>query len=169
MIVVYHSGIRRRRAHRAEAAFADVGTRGYGSMITKGYQELVAEAEAEVETLTVADAIRLVGDAMVQFIDVRDVRELWREGGVPGAAHCPRGMLEFWVDPASPYHRDLFASGKKFVFFCAGGWRSALAAHSVQRMGLTPVAHVGGGFTAWKEAGGPVETKENKDGRDRKQ
>ncbi len=131
-------------------------------MITKGIKELCEEAEAEIETLSVDDARALQGNSDVTFVDIRDVRELWREGAIPGAVHAPRGMLEFWVDPDSPYHRDLFASGKKFVFFCAGGLRSALAAQAVQKMGLEPVAHFSGGFAAWKEAGGPVQAKEPK-------
>ncbi|MDA0231017.1 MAG: rhodanese-like domain-containing protein [Proteobacteria bacterium] len=131
-------------------------------MITKGVKELCAEAEAEIETVTAEEAIKIAEDEAVQLVDIRDIRELWREGAVPGAVHAPRGMLEFWVDPESTYHRDLFASGKRFIFFCAGGLRSALAAQSVQRMGLKPVAHIGGGFAAWKEAGGTVVTKEKK-------
>ena len=129
-------------------------------MITKGIKELCAEAEAEIESIAAADAVKLGEDPGVQLVDIRDIRELWREGAVPGAYHAPRGMLEFWVDPESPYHREVFASGKKFVFFCAGGLRSALATQSVQRMGLRPVAHITGGFAAWKEAGGPVIEKE---------
>ncbi len=131
-------------------------------MITKGIKELCAEAEAEIETIKAEDAIKLMDDPDVQIVDIRDVRELWREGAVPGAHHAPRGMLEFWVDPVSPYFKEIFGSGKKFVFFCAGGMRSALATHAVQRMGLTPVAHIEGGFGAWKEAGGPTEVKEKK-------
>jgi rhodanese-related sulfurtransferase len=131
-------------------------------MITKGYKALLAEAEAEIETIPAEAAIALLGDPGVQFIDLRDVRELWREGTVPGAYHAPRGMLEFWVDPDSPYHKPLFASGRKFVFFCAGGWRSALATQAVRRMGLGPVAHIAGGFGAWVKAGGPVEPREPK-------
>jgi rhodanese-related sulfurtransferase len=127
-------------------------------MITKGIKELCAEAEAEIETLTVDQAIALKDDPNVQLVDIRDVRELWRDGAIPGALHAPRGMLEFWVDPNSPYYKDIFGSGKKFVFFCAGGLRSALATQAVQHMGLTPVAHIQGGFGAWKKAGGPVET-----------
>ncbi len=87
---------------------------------------------------------------------------MWREGGIPGAVNVPRGMLEFWIDPASPYHKPLFASGHKFVFFCGGGWRSALAAKVAQDMGLTPVCHVEGGFGAWKSAGAPVVAVEAK-------
>jgi rhodanese-related sulfurtransferase len=127
-------------------------------MITKGIKELCAEADAEIETLTVEQVMALKDDPNVQLVDIRDIRELWRDGAIPGALHAPRGMLEFWVDPNSPYYKDVFGSGKKFVFFCAGGLRSALATQAVQHMGLTPVAHIGGGFGAWKKAGGPVET-----------
>jgi len=130
--------------------------------ITKGYRQLVAEAEKEIETLSVDAALALHGNEDVVFVDLRDVRELWREGTIPGAFHCPRGMLEFWIDPDSIYYKDLFASGKKFLFFCNLGWRSALAAQISQQMGLTPVAHIGGGFTAWKQAGGPVAVKEKR-------
>ena len=96
------------------------------------------------------------------LIDIRDVRELEREGIIPGAFHAPRGMLEFWVDPDSPYHRDVFAQDKEYVLFCALGWRSALATKSLMDMGLERVAHVEGGFTAWKAAGAPVEAKKAK-------
>ena len=125
--------------------------------ITIGYQQLVDEANAEIETVSVEDALTLLDDDGVTFVDIRDVRELKREGRIPGAVHAPRGMLEFWVDPDSPYHREVFASGKKFVFYCASAWRSALATQALQRMGLKPVVHIGGGFTAWREAGGPIE------------
>jgi rhodanese-related sulfurtransferase len=130
--------------------------------IVKGYRELVAEAEREIETLGIDEALGLHGSDDVVFVDLRDVRELWREGFIPGAYHCPRGMLEFWIDPDSIYYRDIFASGKKFLFYCNLGWRSALAAQISQQMGLTPVAHIGGGFDAWREAGGPVAQKERK-------
>ena len=131
-------------------------------MITKGVKELCAEAEAEIETVTAEEAINMADDETVQLVDIRDIRELWREGAIPGAVHAPRGMLEFWVDPESSYYREVFASGKRFVFFCAGGLRSALATQSVQRMGMKPVAHIAGGFAAWKEAGGAIEAKEKK-------
>ena len=131
-------------------------------MITKGIKELCAQAEDQIEALEVGEAIALRGDPEVQIVDIRDIRELWREGAVPGAFHAPRGMLEFWVDPESPYHKEIFTSGKKFVFFCASGMRSALATLAVQDMGLAPVAHIAGGFAAWREAGGPVEEKERK-------
>ena len=131
-------------------------------MISKGIKELCAQAEREIETMTVAQVMAVKDDPTVQMVDIRDIRELWRDGSIPGATHAPRGMLEFWVDPASPYHREEFASGKKFIFFCAGGMRSALAAQSVHHMGLAPVAHMAGGFGAWVKAGGTVEAKEAK-------
>jgi rhodanese-related sulfurtransferase len=130
--------------------------------IAKSVRRLVAEAEAEIETGSVAAAVACLHDEAVVFVDIRDVRELWREGTLPGALHAPRGMLEFWVDPDSPYAKDVFGSGKRFVFFCASGWRSALATKAVQDMGLAPVCHIAGGFSAWREAGGPVEPREAK-------
>lgn len=132
------------------------------SKITKGIKQLCAEAEAEIETWTVEQAKSHMDDDDVVFVDIRDVRELWRDGAIPGAMHAPRGMLEFWVDPESPYAKEAFQSGKKFMFFCAGGMRSALAAKSVQDMGLSPVCHMAGGYGAWKKAGFPTEAKEQK-------
>jgi rhodanese-related sulfurtransferase len=125
--------------------------------IVKGYRQLVDDALAKIKTLSAAEAKAMHGRGDVQFVDLRDIRELQREGKVPGALHCPRGLLEFWIDPSSPYHRQEFASDKTFVFFCAAGWRSALATKTAQDMGLAPVAHIDGGFAAWREAGGPVE------------
>jgi rhodanese-related sulfurtransferase len=122
-----------------------------------GYKQLLAEANAEIETLSIEEAKALAGQAGVQFVDLRDPREIEREGRMPGAFHCPRGMLEFWIDPESPYHKPVFAEDKRFVFFCAGGWRSALAAQIAKRMGLHPVAHIEGGFGAWKKAGAPID------------
>jgi rhodanese-related sulfurtransferase len=119
--------------------------------------DMVKAAEREIETLDVADAIKLNGRDDVVFVDLRDVRELARDGRVPVAFHCPRGMLEFWIDPASKYHKETFAQDKRFVFFCAAGARSALATQTAHRMGLRPVTHIRGGFGAWKAAGGPVE------------
>ena len=126
--------------------------------ITTGYKAMLADAEREIETLSVAEARKLHGSAEVTFVDLRDPRERDREGKMPGAFHCTRGMLEFWIDPDSPYFKPVFGEDKKFVFFCAGGMRSALAAKTAQDMGLKPVAHILGGFGAWKQAGGPVET-----------
>ncbi|WP_296576941.1 rhodanese-like domain-containing protein [Phreatobacter sp.] len=125
--------------------------------ITKGYKALIAEANAAIETLSIDAAKALHGRDDVVLVDIRDPRELERDGKVPGAFHCPRGMLEFWIDPESPYAKPLFQEDKKFVFFCAGGMRSALAARTAQDMGLKPVAHIEGGFGAWKKTGGPVE------------
>ena len=128
--------------------------------ITTGIRTLLDEAEREIETLPVDDAIKLHGRDDVVFVDIRDPRELDREGRIPGAFHCPRGMLEFWIDPESPFHKPVFAQVKRFVFFCAGGLRSALATQTASRMGLKPAAHIKGGFGAWREAGGPVENRE---------
>ena len=125
--------------------------------IRKGYKQLLAEAEAEIRTLDVQQAIARHGSQDVVFVDLRDPREIDREGRMPGAFPCTRGMLEFWIDPESPYHKPVFAQPKQFVFFCAGGWRSALAAKTAQEMGLEGVSHIVGGFAAWKLAGGPVE------------
>ena len=130
--------------------------------ITTGFRALVDQAEREIETLSVDEARKLHGSGDVVFVDLRDPREREREGKMPGAFHCTRGMLEFWIDQASPYHKPVFAEDKKFVFFCAGGLRSALAAQTAHRMGLKPVAHIKGGFGAWKKAGGPVEPPEEK-------
>lgn len=124
--------------------------------ITISCRELVEAAEREIETITVDQARELHG-AEAAFVDIRDIRELNREGRMPGAFHCPRGLLEFWIDPESPYHKPIFAQDKKFIFFCAGGLRSALAAQTAQRMGLRPVAHLRGGFGAWRAAGCAVE------------
>lgn len=122
-----------------------------------GYRQLLDEANARITTLD-AGAVRALFDrGEIQLVDLRDRRELEREGRIPGAFHCPRGMLEFWIDPESPYHKPIFAEPRRFVFYCASGWRSALATRTAQDMGLAPVAHLGGGFTAWREAGYPVE------------
>ncbi|HML06674.1 MAG TPA: rhodanese-like domain-containing protein [Xanthobacteraceae bacterium] len=130
--------------------------------IKNGFRALVDAAEREIEIVSVEEALALHGRADVVFIDVRDIRELDREGRVPGAFHCPRGMLEFWIDPESPYHKTIFGEDKRFVFFCAGGWRSALAAQTAHRMGLVPVAHIKGGFGAWRKADGPIESPPTK-------
>ena len=128
--------------------------------ITKGYRQLVDEAMAQVRTYSVAQALQRLADPATQMVDIRDPREL-QQGTVSGALHAPRGMLEFWVDPASPYHKPIFADeGREFILFCGAGWRSALAAKALQDMGMTNVAHVDGGFAAWVEQGAPVETLE---------
>ena len=119
-------------------------------------KQMVEEAESSIKTVPVAEAISLLDSDDHVFVDLRDVRELDHEGMVPDAFHAPRGMIEFWVDPESPYHKDIFASGKTFVFYCRSGWRSALATKTVQDMGLENVSHIHGGFTAWMEAECPV-------------
>lgn len=123
----------------------------------KSFRDLLDEANAEIEGLTPEASAELLGDAGVTFVDLRDPREIEREGRIAGARSCTRGMLEFWIDKESPYHKEWFASGNRFVFFCAGGWRSALATKTAQDMGLTPVAHIIGGFGAWRDAGLPVD------------
>jgi rhodanese-related sulfurtransferase len=134
------------------------------SNITYGYQQMLEEANRDIKTLSVDEAQALLEHEDVLFVDLRDPRELARDGKIPGAFHCPRGMLEFWIDPQSPYAKPQFQQDKTFVFFCAGGLRSALSAHLAQRMGLAPVAHIGGGFGAWKAAGAPVETEKKTEG-----
>ena len=128
----------------------------------KTVKSMVADAMDVITTFSVDDARELHGRDDVQFIDIRDVRELEREGVIPGAFHAPRGMLEFWVDPESPYHKPVFGQSKQFVLFCAAGWRSALATRTLQEMGVDNVAHIDGGYTAWKEAGAPVAEKAEK-------
>jgi rhodanese-related sulfurtransferase len=118
--------------------------------------DLVAKARARIEEISAADAIDRANDPSVQIVDLRDPRERERTGFIPGSFHCPRGMLEFWVDPDSPYFKDVFAADKKFVFHCASGWRSALSVATLQDMGFD-AAHITEGFTGWEKAGGPVE------------
>jgi rhodanese-related sulfurtransferase len=130
--------------------------------VTRGIKELLAEANEVVTTLPTTQAIGLVEAGDVTFVDLRDPRELEREGMIPGAFHATRGMLEFWVDPASPYHKPIFAEDRRFVLYCASGWRSALAAKTLLDMGMTNVAHLEGGFSAWKLAGGPVVERPTK-------
>ena len=129
--------------------------------ITKGFRQLVDEAMAQVKTYSVDEVRARLQDPGVQIVDIRDVRELEREGTVPGALLAPRGMLEFWVDPESPYFKPVFADeGKEFILFCGAGWRSALATKTLKDMGMTNVAHIDGGFAAWKKADAPMVTLE---------
>lgn len=128
-----------------------------GQTITRHVRDMVDEANALVETIPLEAAAALVGAEDVVIVDIRDPRELQREGKIPGAFSCPRGMLEFWIDPDSPYHKPVFDQDKRYVFYCASAWRSALASRVAQDMGLAPVAHIAGGFSAWKKAGLPVE------------
>ena len=130
--------------------------------LKKGFKQLVDEAKSRITTISLEEARQRLGRDDVVFVYLRDVRELEREGLIPGAFHCPRGMLEFWIDPESPYHKAVFASGKELVFYCNLGWRSALAADVAQQMGVPRVLDLGGGFTAWKDAGLPVAQREKK-------
>ena len=130
--------------------------------ITVGMKQLVAEAKAEIKDVDGAGARELLDKENAVLIDIRDVRELWRDGKVPGSKHVPRGMVEFWIAPDSPYHKELFAEDRPFIFMCAGGLRSALATQIAQRMGLRPVYNLIGGFGAWREANAPIEPHEKK-------
>jgi rhodanese-related sulfurtransferase len=128
--------------------------------ITKGFRALVDEAMAEVKTYSVTEVVARLSDPHTQIVDIRDVREL-AEGTVAGAFHAPRGMLEFWVDPASPYFKPLFGDeAQEFILFCGAGWRSALATKTLQDMGMTNVAHIDGGWAEWVKQGAPTESLE---------
>ncbi len=127
-----------------------------------GFRQLVAEAEKRIRAVQVADLLTAEQRSPFLLVDLRDIRELWREGTIPGSVHVPRGMLEFWVDPESPYFNKVFADPKPVVFFCNKGWRSALAADVCQRMGMVDVAHLEGGFESWVAEGGEVAVKEKR-------
>jgi len=131
-------------------------------MIKKGIQQLVAEAEKRSKGIPVEEAKKRVGDASTVFVDIRDVRELDREGMIPGAFHAPRGMLEFWVDPESPYYKPVFTDDKTFILYCQADWRATLAAATLGEMGMTNVLHLEGGFGEWRKAGGPTELRPEK-------
>lgn len=124
--------------------------------LTKGCKQLVAEANARIRTIPTAEAIARHGDQNVVFVDLRDVRELERDGMIPGAFHAPRGMLEFWVDPESPYYKPVFTEGKTYVLYCAADLRAVLSAAVLADMGMEDVLHLEGGFGEWKKAGRPV-------------
>lgn len=127
----------------------------------KSAKEMVAQANSRVKTVSAQEAMSLLKDSDTVFVDLRDSSELQREGKIPGSVHVNRGMLEFVLDPALPYHNPVFSSGKKILFYCASGGRSALAADTAQNMGLERVSHLGGGFKGWKEASGPVESTQS--------
>lgn len=127
-------------------------------MLTRGVKQLLAEANAEIETLSVQDALASYQQEDVVLVDIRHTEELQREGSIPGAVHAPRGFLEFLVDPEMPMHNPVFSSDKRFILFCASGGRSALAAKTLKDMGLDKVTHVAGGYAAWREAQGPTQS-----------
>ena len=125
--------------------------------IIKGIKELLQEANKFVETIDTSNAIKLIYDDNYVFIDIRDYREIQRDGKIPGSFSCPRGMLEFWIDPKSPYHKNIFDEYKTYIFYCASAWRSALATKTAIEMGLNPVYHLKGGFNEWVKKGGPTD------------
>ena len=129
--------------------------------IIKGIKALLAEANSMVDTMSIDEAKEKAQDVGYVFVDLRDIRELQRSGMIPGAFSCPRGMLEFWIDPESPYHKPVFNQDKTYVFYCASAWRSALSARVAMEMGLSPVLHLEGGFTKWVEEGGPVVPRDS--------
>ena len=125
--------------------------------IVKSVKDLVAQANAKIQTISLAEAEGLLSSSKHVFVDLRDIRELQKTGKIPNAFSCPRGMLEFWIDPQSPYHKEIFNQDKTYIFYCASAWRSALSTLTAQEMGLTPVCHLEGGFSAWQKAGLPIE------------
>jgi rhodanese-related sulfurtransferase len=131
-------------------------------MITKGIKQLIAEAEQRSTGITIEEAKKRMGDEKTVFVDLRDVRELEREGMIPGAFHAPRGMLEFWVDPESPYYKPVFTDDKTFILYCQADWRGTLAAAALGDMGMKNVLHLQGGFGEWRKAGGPTGPKPEK-------
>ena len=131
-------------------------------MITKGIKQLIVEAENRSTGISIEEAKKRIGDAKTVFVDIRDVRELEREGMIPGAFHAPRGMLEFWVDPESPYYKPVFTDDKTFILYCQADWRGTLAAATLTDMGMANVLHLQGGFGEWRKAGAPTGTKPDK-------
>ncbi len=147
----------------ADGMSFNVAKQGFMEMtqeITTGYKALCESADKQVESISVAETLEFANRNDMVLVDIRDIRELNRDGRIPGAIHAPRGMLEFWIDPASPYHKEVFAQDKSYVFMCAGGMRSLLATKTAQDMGMKPVLNLSGGFKAWKEAGGAIEKKD---------
>ena len=127
--------------------------------MTKNIERLVAEANSQIETISIDQAKLALDDPGTTFVDLRDIRELQASGTIPGAYHMPRGMIEFWADPSSPYFKKIFGSGTKFIFYCSKGWRSALATQSAMTVGVKNICHIDGGFTGWVDSGGPVAEK----------
>ncbi len=127
--------------------------------LKKGIKQLIAEAEAKTRGISATDAVARLEDTNTVFVDLRDVRELERDGMIPGAFHAPRGMLEFCVDPDSPYYKPVFAPGKTLILYCAADWRGVLSAATLAEMGVENVLHLEGGLGQWKKAGLPVADK----------
>jgi len=129
--------------------------------LTKGFRKLLAEAEHKAPAISVQEAQKRLGDANTVFVDIRDVRELEREGMIPGAFHAPRGMLEFWVDPESPYYKPVFTEDKTYILYCQSDWRGVLAAATLREMGLS-VLHLAGGYSEWRKSGAPTGPRPEK-------
>lgn len=131
-------------------------------MIKKGIKQLIADAEQRGRGISVDEAKKRLDDGKTVFVDLRDVRELERDGMIPGAFHAPRGMLEFWVDPESPYFKPVFGEDKTFILYCQADWRGTLAAATLADMGMENVLHMKGGYGEWKKAGGPTAERPKK-------
>ena len=129
--------------------------------LKKTVKNMVAEAKLKINEIGAKEAIKLFNDENVIFIDIRDIRERQKLGYIPGSFHAPRGMLEFWIDPESPYFKDIFNTNKKYIFHCAAGWRSALAVSTIKDMGFE-ASHISDGFAGWVDEKGPVEFKSKK-------
>ena len=129
--------------------------------LKKTVKNMVAEAKSKINEIDAKEAIKLFNDENVIFIDIRDIRERQKLGFIPGSFHAPRGMLEFWIDPESPYFKDIFNTNKKYIFHCAAGWRSALAVSTLNDMGFE-ASHITDGFAGWVDEKGPVEFKSKK-------
>ena len=129
--------------------------------LKKTVKNMVAEAKSKINEIDAKDAIKFFNDENVIFIDIRDIRERQKLGFIPGSFHAPRGMLEFWIDPESPYFKDIFNTNKKYIFHCAAGWRSALAVSTLKDMGFE-ASHITDGFAGWVDEKGPVEFKSKK-------
>ena len=129
--------------------------------LKKTVKNMVAEAKLKINEIDAKEAIKLFNDENVVFIDIRDIRERQKLGFIPGSFHAPRGMLEFWIDPESPYFKDIFNTNKKYIFHCAAGWRSALAVSTLKDMGFE-ASHITDGFAGWVDEKGPVEFKSKK-------
>ncbi|MEM1155669.1 MAG: rhodanese-like domain-containing protein [Pseudomonadota bacterium] len=127
------------------------------SSLKVGVAEMVTKARSKITQIDAADVMGRLQDDDVVIVDLRDIRERQREGFIPNSFHCPRGMAEFWVDPDSPYYKDIFDRDATFIFHCASGWRSALTVATLVDMGMENVAHITDGFGSWKKAGGPIE------------
>ena len=128
-----------------------------------GIMQLAEQALSEIESISAEDAVARRDSGELVFVDVRDIREIEKSDTITGSHHAPRGMIEFWSDPESPYHREIYADASKtYVLFCNGNPRSALSAKALKDMGITNVAQLSGGMPAWRECGGPTITKQRK-------